>query len=265
MVLVYIMLGLLAGFLSGLLGIGGGIFLVPSFAALFTYLNFQDGAILRCAIGTSLATMTFTALFSILSHAKHTKIEWKIVKWLALGMVVGAIFGTWLVDKLPVVVIKAFFSVLCLYVSIRLFRRKFIISENTVYRKINLPTFIFIGFLVGCASGMLGIGGGLLLVPLLLWFGMSFAKASASSIACTFPTVLAGAMGASLMGLDAVNLPPNSFGFVVWPVALVTGFGALIGAPLGVKSLHYFPEHWVKKLFSLILIIIAWQMFPRIW
>lgn len=265
MSLLYIGLGLFAGLLSGLLGIGGGIFLVPSFVAIFAVLGFHDDILFRCATGTSLATMSFTALFAIISHLKHTRIEWQVVRWLVLGTMLGALLGAWFTDLVPVTMIKIAFGLLCIYVAYRLFDRRILVSKNHSYRFLPLSSYLGIGLVVGMVSSMLGIGGGLILVPLLIWFGMPFPKASASSIACTLPTVFMGAVGACLVGLDVDHIPPNALGFVVWDVALLAGFGSLIGAPLGVKCLQIFPELVVKRLFSLILVIIAWQMLPTLW
>lgn len=263
MSLIFIILGILAGLLSGLLGIGGGIFLVPSFVALFYRLGYDDTIVLKCAIGTSLATMTLISLFALLAHLKKTKIEWVIVMWLSCGTMLGALGGAWLADELPTYVIKFAFSLLCIYVSYRLFKRRFNTHQTVIRTNIPALAYIVIGLIVGAISALLGIGGGLLLVPLLIWLGLSFPKASASSIACTFPTVLMGTVGSVIVGLDAGSINGN-IGFVLWDVALLTGFGALIGAPLGVKCLYFLPERVVKRIFSLILILIAWQMFPSL-
>lgn len=260
MSLIFIFIGLAAGLLSGMLGLGGGIFLVPSFAAIFITLGLESELAFRCGVGTSLATMTFTALFAILSHIKYTRIDFWLIAYLLLGSVIGAMMGAWVADSMPVYSIKFAFTMLCLYVALRLFYGR-LHNKHRSPEHVSVWLFPVVGFCVGGVSAMLGIGGGLILVPLLVWFGFSFAKASATSIVCTLPTVMVGALGQMIVGLDTL-VPLNAVGFIVWDVALLAGFGALLGAPLGVKCLHYFPEWVVRRVFAGILVIIAWQMFP---
>lgn len=254
----YVLLGFVVGVSSGLLGIGGGLILVPVLNFILEYLYPNNPHNMHVSITTSLAVIIFSTLMSAISYYRRGAIDFKLIRLLAPGMVLGSMIGIKLADLMPNELLSKVFGVFTL-----LFGIYFILKPSPKFKmSLILPPWVYavIAIAVGILAGLLGIGGGIVLIPLLILAGIPMLQVTATSTACSFPTALAGTIMAMLVGAPMAGLPAYYIGYVNIYVAVVVGIASLFGAPLGVKLAHQLPVKIVKRLFACLLLIVAWQM-----
>lgn len=256
--LIYLLVGALAGLVAGLLGVGGGVVIVPVLAFLFHAQGFTESNIMHLALGTSLATIAVTSLSSIVAHHRLGSFNWRLVKWLTPGLVVGAALGALLADAVASIALQRFFGLFEMGVALYMFLGAR--AAGSVEREIAAGELMATGAVIGTFSSMLGIGGGAMTVPYLTWRGRMMREAVAVSAACGFPIALAGGAGYLLAGLDAPFLPSLATGYLYWPAFLAIATTSLFMAPLGAKLAHKLPVGQLKRLFSLILFVIGMLM-----
>ncbi len=258
----YLLIGLCAGLLSGLLGLGGGVVIVPALLALFSQLQFPAEHLMHIVTATSLATIAITASMTTWLQNKRKAVQWSVLKWLIPGMVSGACVGVVIANALPGHLLKTAFAFFCLLQGGRMLISNSQLSESTTKQRLSvLPAFLMATG-IGVCAGLLGIGGGVLVIPFLLWYGLEMPAVSATSAACALPTALAGALSAMVVGWHIPGLPMESVGYVYWPAALGIGLASLVAAPFGVWLVHRLPVRLVKRFFGGILLIVAWTMMP---
>lgn len=254
----YIFLGFIAGISSGLLGIGGGLIMVPVLNVIFGYLYPNSPHNMHVAISTSLAVVIFSTLMSAISYYRRGATDFKLIRLFSPGMVLGAIIGVLLANEMSSTILSRVFGAFT-----GAFGVYFILKPSPKFQiSITFPPFVYaiIAIGIGMLAGLLGIGGGIILIPLLLLAGMPMLQVTATSTACSFPTALAGTLVAMIIGAPMSGLPPYYIGYVNIYVAVVVGIASLFGAPLGVKLAHQLPVKIVKRLFACLLLIVAWQM-----
>lgn len=249
-------IGVIAGLLAGLLGVGGGIIIVPMLTFLFTLHHLPEAHIAHLAIGTSLATIVFTALSSMRSHHARGAVEWGIFRRITPGILAGTLFGSWVAAQLSTRFLKGFFVVFLFYVSIQMF-----LEFKPSPRK-SVGGFGMFGFgsLIGGISALVGIGGGTMSVPLLLWHAIPIRSAIGTSAAIGFPIAISGAVGYILNGLRETTLPPLSLGYIYLPALVGVSVMSMLTAPLGTKLAHRIPVKTLKKGFACFLVVVAVKM-----
>lgn len=258
---MYIVIGLVAGLLSGLIGIGGGVVIVPSLAVLLAAKHFPQAYLMQVVIATSLACITITTLVSTWSQNKRGAVNWRLLGILIPSLVVGVLLGMWLTKHSSTATLKTGFSVFAVFLGCWMLLRAGKVSLHAEPKQHAKHWLILLGILVGMSSGLLGIGGGVLLVPILLGFGYPMPQACANSVACAVPTAFTGAIAAMVMGWHQVDWP-NLVGFVYLPAAIIIGLASAFSAPIGVYLCHRLPVSVIKRVFGGILLLIAWQMSP---
>lgn len=255
----YLIIGALAGFLSGLLGIGGGIIIVPSLIFIFRANHFPVEYAMSMATATSLATIMFTTSAASVTHILKKKVQWKLVKAVLPGMLIGVQCGTRITSMLPSVLIQQIFGVFLLLVGLQ-----FMISARSHFPNRHVTTswytFSGIGLLAGTLSGMLGISGGVVLIPLLVYLGVILQSAQAVSVTCTFPMVVVGALTSIYLGMNLPGLPPYTLGYIYYPAVLIMILPCIVCAPIGVFLAHRLPVLPLKRVFGLVLCGIAVDM-----
>lgn len=256
-VLLYLMLGAVAGLLSGLFGIGGGLVLVPVLLWTFDQQGFGNGPIVLMAVATSLATIIVTSYSSIRAHHKLGAVVWPIVYKLAPTILLGSIVGSVIADRLPNEFLKNIFAIYLLLVSVQLAMQY---KPQPAAIKQAQSVMLAAGAVIGTLSAALGIGGGTLTVPFLLKCHLPMRNAVAVSSACGFPIALAGTVSYALLGMDSGQLPPGSLGYVYLPA-----FGGIIAssmlfAPVGAKLVNRLPTQQLKRGFALLLLLVAVKM-----
>lgn len=265
--LAYLLTGLVAGVLAGLLGIGGGIVVVPVLYFLFGMQGYPDELVIKLAAATSLATIIGTGLSSALSHFRLQNIRFTWLAWLAPGMVIGSIIGATLVDWLPATVLVLIFAVGELLVAAKMGLGLTPEAQQDSRSEIqNAHWLVLFGVGIGALSAMVGIGGGLLTVPLLLWRGAHIRAAIGTSAACGLIIAIPGVTSEIILGWNIPDLPANTLGYVVWPVALSIIAGSVMTAPLGAKLAQKLPVPTLKKVFAIVLLIAGVRMLmPVFW
>lgn len=250
-------LGLVVGFVAGLLGVGGGLIIVPVLIMLLHTHGQAVGMEPQLALGTSLATILFTSLSSVRAHHRRGAVEWPLVRRIAPGIVLGTLAGAALAARMPATVLKIFFVVFLFYAAIQMW----LDFKPAPHR--GLPGRIgtsLAGGVIGVVSSWVGIGGGTLSVPFMLWHNVPLHRAIATSAAIGFPIAFAGAAGYVLGGWTASDLPAGSLGFVYLPALAGIVLGSVLTAPLGARTAHRLPVRPLKRVFALLLFTLALRM-----
>lgn len=258
----YVVLGAFAGLLAGLLGVGGGLVIVPILTFMFTAQGFAHESIVHMALGTSLASIIFTSISSVLAHHKREAVLWPIVVSITPGIIAGSFFGTYIAAMLSTNVLKGFFSLFLYYVATQML----IGIKPKPSRSIPKAPGMFVsGGTIGVFSSLAGIGGGTLSVPFLSWCNIAMHRAIGTSAAIGFPIAIAGAFGYIVNGLKVTGLPEYTFGYV-HVVALTSIVAAsMLTAPLGARLAHSLPVEKLKKIFACLLFVLATRMLLSLW
>ena len=253
----YAGLGLLVGFVAGLLGVGGGLIIVPVLIVMLHAQGLAAGMEPQLALGTSLASILFTSLSSVRAHHRHGAVEWPLVLRIAPGVVLGTLIGAMLATRMSAIVLKLFFVAFLFYAAIQMW----LDFKPAPHRGLpgRLGTTLA-GSLIGAVSSWVGIGGGTLSVPFMLWHNVALHRAIATSAAIGFPIALAGAAGYAVGGWAREGLPAGSLGFVYLPALTGIVLGSVLTAPLGARTAHRLPVRPLKRIFALLLITLALRM-----
>ena len=243
------------GFVAGLFGIGGGLITVPFLYYIFSSLGIDQSYIMHLAVGTSFAIIIPTSIVSVLTHHKFKAVDFNIVKSYGVYVIMGVILGTLFAASLKTKSLVLFFSIIIFILSIYLLLLKE--KQKDVIIDIKLHLKIILGFIVGFISAPMGIGGAIMNVPILKFFGYSINKAIGSAAAIGFLIALFGAIGFLVTGAYLKTNLPLSFGFLNIPAFLIfipiTTFMARIGA----KTVHKIDKNKISKIFGIFLLVIS--------
>lgn len=246
---------MVAGILAGLLGIGGGIVIVPVLVWIFeANPEIPAAYLMHIALGTSLATVVTTSVSSIRSHHKRGAVQWPIVWQLIPGLIIGTLLGAILADALSSEMLRHFFAVFILFNAVQMGLNLKPSAHRKIPGRLGMGT---VGWIIGKLSALLGIGGGVLTVPFLLWCNVSARHAVATSAAVGFPIAVAGTIGFIATGWRIDGLPAWSTGYIYWPVFLAIAPVSLLFAPLGAKLAHTLPVDGLKRLFAMYLMVVG--------
>lgn len=255
--LFYLTLGLFAGVMAGLLGVGGGLIIVPTLAWIFHHQQVDDAIVMHLAIGTSLATIVVTSISSVRAHHRRGAVLWPIFWRLTPGIVVGAWRGAAIADALPSAVLSKVFAVFVLTVAAQMGFG----AKPAPHRELpGTAGMLTAGGVIGAVSAIVGIGGGSLTVPFLTWCNIAIRQAVATSSACGLPIALAGALGFVVTGLNAAGRPDWSLGYIYGPALVGITLTSMLSAPLGAKLAHTLPTEMLKKVFAAFLTLVGVKM-----
>lgn len=256
-ILFCLMIGAAAAFLAGLLGIGGGIVVIPSLVVLFGTQGITSDVVMHLAIGSSLAAVPFNAFITGHTHRKHIAIDWTLVKIMVPGMVLGGLIGPIISVHLSGEVLRWIFGIFIGALGVRYVLVPDPKREPKAYSK---KMLWFFTPWVGVLASMLGLGGGVFLVPLLSRAGVGMRQALAVSALVLVPSSLVGSVGYIYKGWALPGLPSFSTGYVNWPVVAALVVAGLIFAPMGVRLAHRLPHEQLKRLFGILLLLMGTEM-----
>jgi uncharacterized membrane protein YfcA len=251
-------LGLGTGFLAGLLGIGGGMLLVPFLTYILGSQQVAPDLAVKMAIATSMATIMFTSISSVRAHHKRGAVRWDLVARLAPGIVIGGMLASLGVFAL----LKGSFLAIFfgLFVGFSAFQM-FLDKKPAPTRQMpGTAGTMTAGGVIGFLSGLVGAGGGFVSVPFMTWCNVAIHNAVATSAALGFPIALANVIGYVVSGQSAEGLPHASLGFVWLPGLAAIAVCSVLTAPLGAKAAHELPVRKLKRIFACLLLGLASYM-----
>ncbi len=260
--ILYPVFGSIAGLIAGLLGVGGGVVIVPMLVFLFTAQGFPPEHIMQLALGTSLGSIMFTSVSSFRAHHKRGAVHWDIVKSITPGILIGTFAGSWVAARLSTTFLKGFFVCFLYYVGLQMLLN----FKPKPTRQLPGPVGMSgVGGVIGGVSSLVGIGGGSLSVPFMSWCNVPVHHAIGTSAAIGFPIAVAGTLGYLVNGLGVAGLPAMSLGFLDLPALAGIAVFSMLMAPLGARLAHNLPVLTLKRVFAAFIIVIAtrmlWKMF----
>jgi uncharacterized membrane protein YfcA len=262
LIVAFVALGALVGFLAGLFGIGGGMTMVPLLTIAFSYQGFAAEHVVHLAVGTATATIVFTAVSSTWAHHRHGAVLWNVVGAMAPGIVAGSLAGTQIVGQMSTSLLAAFFGV---FVTVA--------ATNILLDRKPAPTrelpgsagLFAAGVGISLFASMVGAGGAFLTVPFLLACNVPLRNGLATSAALGLPVGIAGSIGYAIAGWKAPGLPPWSLGFVYIPALLAIAVGSVASAPAGARAAHRWPVGRLRRAYAMLLYALAAYMLWKAW
>jgi len=256
-ILTYCAVGAIAGILAGLLGIGGGLVIVPMLVYVFALNNIPQELTMHLALATSMASIMFTSVSSFMAHHKRGAVRWDVVKKIVVGILTGTFLGSCFASAMSTNFLKIFFIIFLYFVSVQLFLNK----KPKGGRDLPGKTGMFgVGNGIGVISSLVGIGGGTLSVPFMLWCNIKVHHAIGTSAAIGLPIAIAGTVGYIINGWNLSTLPQYSIGYVYLPALFGIAAVSVLTAPIGVKLAHSLPVDRLKRIFSLLLFAVGTKM-----
>jgi uncharacterized membrane protein YfcA len=258
----YLAIGMTVGFLAGLLGIGGGMVMVPMLVFVFTAKGFPGEHMMHLSLATSMATIVFTSISSVRAHHRHGAVDWRVALAMAPGIVAGALGATLIAGFVPTRALAVFFAVFMLYASLQMF---FEVKPKPTRQLPGAAGLFGVGAGIGALSSVLAAGGAFLSIPFLARCNVPLKRAIGTAAANGFPIAVAGTAGYVLNGLRVSGLPDGSLGFVYVPALAIIVAASMPMAPLGAKLAHRLPVKRLRIAFALVLLALALRMLSNLW
>lgn len=262
--LIFLLLGCVIGMISGLLGVGGGTVVVPALVFFLVSIGVEPELIMKVALGTSFAVVGITSLSSVIAHQKRGSVMWGVVLFLGIGAMVGVSLGSLVVSKMNNFVLQLFFCVFLAYTIYNMLRSA---SKKEAANVSNFakPLFGLVGGAIGFVSSFVGIGGGVMIVPVLSKIGYKMKNAIATSSAVGMFMAAAGATSAIFNGIGVEGVPESSLGFVYYPAVIGLSITSVVFAPIGAKLVYVLPVKRIRQIMagflSIILVIFIYNNF----
>ncbi|MCC7225967.1 MAG: sulfite exporter TauE/SafE family protein [Burkholderiaceae bacterium] len=252
------LLGCATGFAAGLLGIGGGMILVPFLTLMLTWQGVDPSLVIHSAIATSMASILFTSVSSVRAHNKRGAVRWDLVLRLTPGIVLGGLLaGGAVFAALKTGWLALVFAVFVAYSALQMFLDKKPKPSRQMPGAVGSSAA---GAGIGFLSGLVGAGGGFVSVPFMAWCNVPLHQAVGTSAALGFPIALANTLGYVWSGMGKAGLPPEMIGYIYWPALLVLAFFSVLVAPLGARVAHRLPVKSLKRVFAFLLFGLAIYM-----
>lgn len=251
---IFLLLGCIIGLISGLLGVGGGTVVVPALVFFLVSQGVDPELIMKVALGTSFAVVGITSLSSVIAHQKRGSVVWPVVFLMGVGAIIGVAIGSRVVSMMNNFVLQLFFCLFLAYTIINMLRTA---SKKEADKVSGVPKPIYLGAggIIGFISSFVGIGGGVMIVPVLSKIGYQMKNAIASSSAIGM-FMAAGATSAVINGWGVANVPENSIGFVYYPAVIGLSLTSVIFAPIGAKLVYILPVKRIRQILAGFLTII---------
>ncbi|WP_440903595.1 sulfite exporter TauE/SafE family protein [Catenovulum sp. SX2] len=257
---IFLVTGVIAGILAGFLGIGGGLVVVPLLSVVLPWVGIQADKVMVIAVGTSLATIVFTAISSTYSHRKNNNVVWPAVFSLFPGLMFGAMLGATLGSQMDNSGLSVIFGVFCAALAIYVTFGKRYVRPVADYGH-SRSWLSLIGFITGLISSLVGIGGGTMLGPALIWLGLEARRAVGTSATCGLLIAVFGSFSYIIAGANETDMPPYTVGYIYLPAFFGIIATSVVFAPLGAKMATFFSERVIRSCLGLALTASAIKMF----
>jgi len=260
LIVAFLALGAIVGFLAGLLGLGGGMTMVPLLTIVFARQGFAPEHVVHMAVATATATILFTSVSSAREHHRHRAIQWPVVAGMAPGIIVGSLVGPQIVGSMSTALLSLFFGSFVAFAATQLLLDR----RPKPTRELPGKTGLFaVGSGVGLVSSMVGAGGAFLSVPFMTACNVPIRNCVATSAALGLPIAMAGTIGFVIAGWQQSGMPPHSIGYVYVPALLAIVVTSVIFAPIGARAAHRWPVKTLKRAFALVLYALAVYMLMK--
>lgn len=255
----YVLIGVFAGFFAGLLGIGGGLLIVPALAWKLHEQPLLNDHFMHVAVATSLAVIVVTSLSSMSAHAKRGTIDWLLFWRLVPGLVLGSVIGAVLATRTSNEILRVLFAVFELFVAIQIFSSREL-AINYLPRSPTLSLFIGVGLFIGVLSALVGVGGGVLMIPFMCWCHVPLRTAISTSAALGFPLALSGSLAFLVLEFTATPILKTDISYIYWPAFFSIAIASVLSAPVGATLAHLLPASMLKSIFAIFLASIGLAM-----
>jgi uncharacterized protein len=258
----YIATGAATGFLAGLLGVGGGMLIVPVLAALFAAQALSPAHELHLALGTAMASILFTASSSVREHHRHGGVNWAVFKQLAPALALGTLVATLLSGWVPQRALALVFAVIVYGGATQIWLG----GKPAAGRGLPRPLGLWaVGLCIGAVAGLVSAGGAFMSMPFMLFCGVPMRRAIGTGAALGLPVALMGSVGYVASGWAAPGLPPGALGFIYLPALAAVVLASMFTAPVGARLAQRLPVPMLKRLFALLLYALATKMVLTYW
>ena len=258
----YLGIGALVGFAAGLLGIGGGVVMVPLLVLVFAAQGLPGEHLLHLALGTAMGAMVFTSIASMRAHHAHGAVDWKIARAMSPGILLGSFGAALAAGLIPTRPLALMFTALVFYAATQIL----LDLKPATTRELPGAAGIFIaGAVIGAISSLVAAGGAFLTIPFLTWCKVPLRRAIGTAAANGLPIAIAGTAGYVLHGLRVANLPLHSVGYVYLPALALVVTTSMLAAPLGARLAHRLPIKQLRTVFAMLLYVFAVRMLIGVW
>ena len=260
--LAYLAIGAAAGFIAGLLGIGGGAVIVPLLVFVFTAQDLPAQHVLHMALATTMAALIFTSLSSARAHHLRGAVDWPMARLMVPGMLVGAFVAALIAGMIPTRELAVIFTVLMFTAATQII----LDLRPRTTRAVPGPAGVFAAAsLIGALSSLLAVGGAFLSIPFLAWCKVPLRRAIGTAAANGVPIAAAGTAGYILQGWRVQGLPAASLGYVYLPALVLVAVVSALVAPAGARLAHRLPVRQLRVLLALVLYAVAVRLLTRLW
>ncbi len=250
----YLGIGVIAGIMAGLLGVGGGLVIVPALAIAFSFTSMPEAVLMHMAVGTSLATIVITSIASVRAHHQRGAVLWPVFLRLTPGIICGALVGSAVAGWMPGELLRTLFGIFAILVAAQIAFGLKASGHSQLPGPLGMS---MAGAGIGAVSAVVGIGGGSMTVPFLSWCNVTVHKAVATSSACGLPIAVAGAAGFVFTGWGNSQLPAYSSGYIFWPAFAGIVLTSMLFAGVGARLAHSLPISTLKRVFALFLFAVG--------
>lgn len=258
----YLVLGAFVGLFAGMLGIGGGMIIVPPLALMLGAQDLPREHVLHLAVGTGMATILFTSVSSVRAHAARDAVRWgiawRITPGILFGGVVGAIVANYFSTRTLAIYFTAFVFLMAVNMALDL-------KPKPSREPPGAPGMFAAGTAIGGLSSLVAIGGAVMSVPFMLYCNVPIRQAVGTAAAIGFPIAVGGTIGYLYTGWNAAGLPPWSLGYVYLPALAGITVASVLTAPLGARVAHRVPGRLLKQIFAALLFVLAARMLAGLW
>jgi uncharacterized membrane protein YfcA len=254
LVLSLLLIGTATGFLAGLLGIGGGMVMVPFLTMILSAKGYPPDYTVKMAVATSLATICFTSLSSVRAHDRRGAVLWPVVKVLAPGILVGSLLGAQIAVALSGKLLGMLFATFVAFSATQMFLNRKPKPSRTLPGPVGT---LAVGTVIGTLSALVGAGGAFVSVPFMTWCNVKIHNAVGTSAALGFPIALAGTLGYIWAGRGLPQMPPGTIGYLYLPGLVIIAAASMLMAPLGARTAHRMDVKPLRKIFAGVLYCLA--------
>jgi len=252
-----LLLGIMVGFLAGLLGVGGGGVLVPVFTFVFLKMGASGDNVVHIALGTSMACIVVTSCSSLRAHNRNGAVRWDVVRVMSAGVIIGSFVATYFVSFIDSSLLAIVFSVFMLWTAIKLITSQDLVRQE---QSLNRVKMFSVSNGIGAMSTLVSIGGGSLTVPYLVKNNIDIKKAIGTSAAIGVPISVTASLGFLINGWEMESGLDHTFGYIYWPAVILVSTTSFLFAPLGAKSAQYLPRVVLKQIFAGLLVLLSVKM-----